>query len=205
MLSPSQFGVPNTRFRYYCLARKCSQFKYYVDNILEEFPSMKTIENTNNYSSLVKDYLDDPSDDFTRFLLPESLLVKRAQVLDIAHPDSIRTMCFTKAYTHYTEGTGSVYCPMSKEQIQAAFEYTTTTDNTAEALKKLSSLQLRYFTPTEVARLMCFPVDNGEKHALDDVGRFTFPKVTTNRQKYRLLGNSINVYVVSNLIRILFA
>lgn len=204
MLSPSQLGVPNTRFRYYCLARKSSQFPYHVDKILEELPLVNNLPETQtNYSPHVQDYLDtDAEDDLTGYLLPDSLLEKRAQVLDIARSDSVRTMCFTKAYTHYTEGTGSVYCPSSKKDILAAFDFGKVTANPEEGLIRLRSLRMRYFTPNEVARLMCFPVDVDDEH--DDANRFSFPKATTNRQKYRLLGNSINVFVVSELIRILF-
>lgn len=50
---------------------------------------------------------------------------------------------------------------------------------------------LRYFTPREICRLMCFPEE------------FTFPEYITDKQKYRLLGNSINIYVVSRLIFLL--
>jgi site-specific DNA-cytosine methylase len=41
----------------------------------------------------------------------------------------------------------------------------------------------------EIANMLCFPKD------------FTFPASVTTKQAYRLLGNSINVYVVSLLLR----
>lgn len=204
ILSPSQLSIPNTRFRYYCLARKSSQFPFKSDGILQEFPSINSSpENSSDYGRLVEDYLDTDVDSFTDFLLLDSLLEKRATVLDIARPDSNRTMCFTKAYTHYTEGTGSVFCPLSKENVETAFDRFKATDSPSNGLEQLRSLRMRYFTPSEVARLMCFPVDRN----LDGVAlasTFSFPKVTTKRQKYRLLGNSINVFVVSLLIRVLF-
>ena len=62
-------------------------------------------------------------------------------------------------------------------------------ENEQEALDLVRSLQLRYFTPREVANLMGFPAD-----------AFTFPESTTTKQKYRCLGNSINVRLVSELM-----
>jgi tRNA (cytosine38-C5)-methyltransferase len=55
----------------------------------------------------------------------------------------------------------------------------------------LSTLKLRYFTPREVANLLCFPQ------------YFEFPDSLSDKQKYRLLGNSLNVQVVTKLLRIL--
>ncbi|KAJ2548530.1 C-5 cytosine-specific DNA methylase, partial [Coemansia sp. RSA 1797] len=46
----------------------------------------------------------------------------------------------------------------------------------------------RYFTPREVANLMGFPAE------------FSFSDITSNRQRYRLLGNSLSVSVVSVLM-----
>ena len=57
-----------------------------------------------------------------------------------------------------------------------------------EALELLRSLRLRYFTPREVANLMGFPES------------FTFPDTATIKQRYRTLGNSINVRLVAELM-----
>lgn len=64
-------------------------------------------------------------------------------------------------------------------------------DNDEDYIKIARSLQLRFFTPTEIAKLMCFP-----KY-------FSFPSHITKKQKYMVLGNSINVKVVSYLIKLL--
>lgn len=50
--------------------------------------------------------------------------------------------------------------------------------------------KIRYFTPYEVSKFMCFPND------------FTFPEIT-DKIKYKLLGNSINVIVVKTLMEYL--
>jgi tRNA (cytosine38-C5)-methyltransferase len=55
----------------------------------------------------------------------------------------------------------------------------------------LDILKLRYFSPREVANLLCFPKDP----------EFQFPSEISRKQKYRLLGNSINVKVVACLMK----
>lgn len=52
----------------------------------------------------------------------------------------------------------------------------------------LEGLQLRYFTPREVANLHTFP------------DSFSFPAHVTRRQQYALLGNSLSVAVVAELL-----
>lgn len=36
------------------------------------------------------------------------VVIRRGRLFDIVDGASFRTMCFTKAYSHYAEGTGSV-------------------------------------------------------------------------------------------------
>eukprot|EP00049_Salpingoeca_infusionum_P004359 m.78277 g.78277 ORF g.78277 m.78277 type:complete len:226 (+) comp12531_c0_seq1:965-1642(+) len=56
-------------------------------------------------------------------LVPEKMVCRRGFVFDIATPDSTRTMCFTKAYSHYAEGTGSVILEtMSREECTQRFD-----------------------------------------------------------------------------------
>lgn len=58
----------------------------------------------------------------------------------------------------------------------------------SEILRDLSKLNLRYFSPTEISKLMNFP------------GSFKFPSECSDRSRYKLLGNSINVRVVAYCI-----
>lgn len=190
ILTPTEIGVPNTRHRYYCLARKMGSFPFKCNGILDHLPTntQKQRNNLVTIGSLIEN--TSVSDEF---LLSDDILLKRVWVMDIVYPESKNSMCFTKAYTHYSEGTGSVYCPFTKTKSEDVFksikENSTWTPD--EKLAALKTLQLRYFTPNEVAKLMSFPT------------HFTFPKETTNRQRYRLLGNSINVALVGKLIKIL--
>lgn len=190
ILSPTEIGVPNTRYRYYCLARRNEPFSFKTDSILEQLPNrMETYEYPSIDSFLPSLNGDE---DTSNYLLSDDVLSKRAWLLDIVHPSSKNTRCFTKAYTHYAEGTGSVFCPVSKKQLDDVFiEIQDDSLSQDEKLAKLKTLRLRYFTPDEVAKLMSFP------------DKFTFPSETTNKQRYRVLGNSINVAVVGKLIDIL--
>lgn len=189
ILSPIEIGVPNTRHRYYCLARKKSPFPFKTEAILEHLPKC---DETNEVEKSLQTFLGDVNANKDDFLLPDEVLLKRVLLLDIVHPESKKSMCFTKAYTRYSEGTGSVYCPLSKDERDRTFKELKDTTCTPEArLEILRTLQLRYFTPMEVAKLMSFPA------------QFKFPNEITNRQRYRLLGNSINVALVGKLIKIM--
>lgn len=117
------------------------------------------------------------------------VLEKRFKVLDICTSDSINSMCFTKSYSRYLEGTGSVFSPMTRQELNEKISQIEQSDDNTE-LKK--SLKLRFFSSVEVARLMSFPPS------------FTFPDKVNEKQRYKLLGNSINVSVVAELIKLMF-
>lgn len=64
------------------------------------------------------------------------------------------------------------------------------------AVQILDSLQLRYFSPTELLRLFGFQRRDSE----DD---FKWPSELSSKSKYRLIGNSVNVDVVAKLVQFL--
>ncbi|XP_019543074.3 tRNA (cytosine(38)-C(5))-methyltransferase [Aedes albopictus] len=181
ILSPHDFGVPNTRHRYYCVAKRTAFSNPSAEIVLK--PSSRHVAPGKRISDIV----EPESEKLSRYLLKDDLLRKRLAIMDVCTPDSTNSMCFTKAYTHYAEGTGSVYSPLTRSEFDEIYRQIECTEDDGERMKLLKSLKVRYFTPTEVARLMCFPED------------FEFPKQTTDKQCYRVLGNSINVLVVSSL------
>jgi tRNA (cytosine38-C5)-methyltransferase len=69
-----------------------------------------------------------------------------------------------------------------------------------DALGILRPLQLRYFTPTEVLRMLCF---QRVGHGVPEES-FRWPQDVATRTKYRLIGNSVNVAVVTELLNYLF-
>ena len=189
LLTPTQFGIPNSRLRYYLLA-KLSPLKFYFtanDKPMTTLPDGITQPCVGPLCNFIQPMSSSQEDEF---LVPPEVLLRYASILDIVQEDSTQCCCFTKAYGHYVEGTGSVL--QCDGNLDEAFrEYLDGGKKTAEPLVKL---RLRYFSPTEVAGLLWFPA------------KFHFPSDVTIKQQYRLLGNSLNVYVVSVLLhRILFS
>lgn len=154
-------------------------------------------KNKNHFNSkqTISHYLeisDDDNDLYSRYLVPDKVLERRIKVFDIVTKYDDRSLCFTKAYSHYAEGTGSIYCPFDRDTINRIYERSKQfLDEPEEHLVVLKKLKLRYFSPREVANLMCFP------------NEFSLPKSVTDRQGYRLLGNSINIHVVGALITLM--
>lgn len=195
LISPTQLGIPNMRTRYYLLAKRNPlQFIFESINILKEIPEegLKLLNIIQSRFPLIRsleDILETDDTNSTIFqdhLLPDNLFKTRIRVMDIVAPTDTRTCCFTKAYGSYAKGTGSVLCPFDQSKISRINQ---------EPLESVAvnDLKLRFFTPREIARLMCFPE------------AFIFPTHTTRKQKYRLLGNSVNVLVVALLIKLMLS
>ncbi|KAJ4458804.1 putative dna methyltransferase-2 [Paratrimastix pyriformis] len=134
-------------------------------------------------------------DDRSLWLETYPAFAARVQAMDLVGPQDDHTCCFTKGYTKLAEGAGSVF--------------------------RMANGNLRFFHPLEIARLHCFPAPPPQDpyvprppsipwplspedppgmpgHPLD------FGEVTL-RQRYRLLGNSLNSAVVGVLFRYLVA
>lgn len=238
LLSPTQFGIPNSRLRYYLLAKlQPSSFCFSVsDEVEEELPLCVCVKNYNqdtladplktcekcgktclaslhsllqrfhstvlpsasqsnlSYSEVLSSlshYLDTDSND-EPYLLKDKILMKYSMILDIVDKNSKRSCCFTKGYGHFVEGTGSVVkqnMDIDMSDVYARAEKLAIDDPNRTEL--LQQLKLRYFTADEIAKLMCFP------------NWFTFPQSLSVKQKYRVLGNSINILVVTSLLLVL--
>lgn len=193
LLSPIDcIGIPNSRLRYFCIARRSSSFvKEGEENKIKL--SMESEDKGKPKRSL-KQFLQPSSDNLEPYALPKKDLLKNCWVYDMVTPESTSTNCFTKAYCHYARGTGSVYCPFDQQKIRDVFDQLRVKEDATEVekLQLLRQLQLRYFTPREIEQLMGF------SRAL------VYPEYMTNRQKYKLLGNSLNVQVVAELLKLLW-
>ncbi|XP_010965180.2 tRNA (cytosine(38)-C(5))-methyltransferase isoform X1 [Camelus bactrianus] len=243
LLSPTSLGIPNSRLRYFLIAKLQSEPLPFQGpgQILTEFPQLgsedpqkheiaaeKKIEEKKIESNIcfdnsthcsgkeailfkletaeeigrkhqqdsdlsvqmLKEFLEDDVDMSSYFLPPKSLL-RYALLLDIVKPTSRRSMCFTKGYGRYVEGTGSVLQTTEDVQIENVYKSLTSLSQ-EEKITKLLMLKLRFFTPKEIANLHGFPPE------------FGFPEKITVKQRYRLLGNSLNVHIVAKLIKILY-
>ncbi|ELK16951.1 tRNA (cytosine(38)-C(5))-methyltransferase isoform X1 [Pteropus alecto] len=242
LLSPTSLGIPNSRLRYFLVAKLQSEPLPFQapGQVLMEFPKIecehtqkravdaentiegKKIEPNVSFDSskqcsgkeailfkletageierkhqqdsdlsvqMLKDFLEDDAD-MSQYFLPPKPLLRYALLLDIVKPTCRRSMCFTKGYGRYIEGTGSVLQTAEDVQIENIYKSLTSLSQ-EEKIKKLLMLKLRYFTPKEIANLHGFPPE------------FGFPETVTMKQRYRLLGNSLNVHIVAKLIKIL--
>lgn len=126
-----------------------------------------------------------------KYFLTDSMLQKRFNIIDICVKESNKSCCFTKAYGRYFEGTGSILTNKTIMEVEKVYSEIKNTSNLKEILELLHILNLRFFTPREICRLMCFPES------------FGFPNSVSDSKRYVMLGNSINVKVVSNLINYL--
>ncbi|KAI9254848.1 S-adenosyl-L-methionine-dependent methyltransferase [Sporodiniella umbellata] len=205
LLTPLQLGIPNSRMRYYLLAKlKPSEFAVpVVDHILNCIPLSEKMAKAfvdtrgeehvdNSLVEPISAYLENDAEGKT-LLLTDKVLAKNSHVFDIVKPNSRRSCCFTKGYFHYAQGTGSILQTNVDLDTHAVFQESLKYKgvNEEKQLELLRPLGLRYFSPREVANLMGFPQN------------FTFPETSSIKQKYRTLGNSINVKLVSELMRYL--
>ncbi|XP_073485816.1 tRNA (cytosine(38)-C(5))-methyltransferase isoform X2 [Aquarana catesbeiana] len=159
---------------------------------LETAEELERKQSQDNDSSMqtLQDFLEENTEEISQYLLPPKSLLRYALILDIVKPTCRRSTCFTKGYGHYVEGTGSVLQMATDVEISSVYKSLETLPD-EEKLTKLSTLKLRYFTPREIANLHGFPAD------------FGFPEKITSKQRYRLLGNSLNVHIVARLITLL--
>ena len=135
-------------------------------------------------------------DQLKPYLVPSHILNKYALALDIVRPSSTHSCCFTRGYGNYALGTGSVLQhELTEEDMHRCFRLFQEKHKSEEesAFEVLLPLHLRYFTPREVANLMCFPPS------------FSIPPDVTLRQSYKVLGNSLNILVVSVVLKYLLS
>ncbi|XP_029979528.1 tRNA (cytosine(38)-C(5))-methyltransferase-like [Sphaeramia orbicularis] len=225
MVSPTSVGIPNSRLRYFLIAKISAESDgdEMQKKISDAFPvpaeptdqdphgpdvephpspvlykletttdaQRKKCQNSDLSIRQIQDFLE-PSKEINMedYLLPPKTLLRYALLLDIVRPTCRRSVCFTKGYGRYVEGTGSVLQSSTEVQMEDVFKDLDHLSD-EDKLKELLKLKLRYFTPREVANLMGFPKT------------FSVPEQTSVKQQYRVLGNSLNVTVVSRLLQLL--
>lgn len=172
---------------------------------------------------------DDEGDPWSLYAVPRKVITQSGPALHAVSPSAKRINCFTKTYSRYAKATGSVLAtrnvdrlpdrrrlnggrPLNSAKKRAIEECNgrllePRSDEPADLAEQgaksnfgeddvgcpTADLGLRYFTPREVANFHSFPAD------------FSFPSHVTLRQRYALLGNSLSVAVVADLLRYLLA
>lgn len=191
ILSPRQFGIPNSRSRYYLVAWKrkdtCSTSlspSHLESQIVTDLPTdlsmcpccsdALAVKANANLSYFLESNVP------KSFYLPVDVLTKYIKVMDIVTISSTNSCCFTSGYTRMYQATGSII--QMNDSIDAK-----KLDSKLDDIS-LDELQLRFFTPREVANLMYFP------------SKFQFPPDVSLKQMYKLLGNSVNVHVIAWII-----
>ncbi|KAG5646914.1 hypothetical protein DXG03_001990 [Asterophora parasitica] len=223
LINPLQFGIPNSRLRYYCLAKR-TPYKFHgvvtgiPDKVWRHIPGHATwtdprldaqhpVDTQNEALSLdddilqIHEYLDEQSSPGEPHpnVIPEKVLLKWGRLFDIVVPSSRRTCCFTRGYSQLVERAGSVI------QVNESLDTTETfnkflqarSENDEDAIQILRPLGLRYFSPAELLRIFHFTPPQSDSI-------FAWPAGISTKTKYRLIGNSVNVKVVKELIRYLF-
>ncbi|KAJ3379698.1 C-5 cytosine-specific DNA methylase [Lobulomyces angularis] len=183
LMSPLVFGIPNDRKRYYVCA-KLKDFKFHPQFFEFDYEKNEKIgiEIKKTYNKDTKSlsyYLEPLTQEQLKFYqVPNDFITKRTNFrFDIVKAEDKRCSTFTKDEVNY------------------------------EDTSTITNLGLRFFTPLEISRLHYFPVKEDEKKFFVEETKnyFEFPLNLSLKQKYQLLGNSLNVKVVAELmIRFLF-
>uniref|UniRef100_A0A0D9V2U0 Uncharacterized protein n=1 Tax=Leersia perrieri TaxID=77586 RepID=A0A0D9V2U0_9ORYZ len=223
ILSPLQFGIPYSRPRYFCLAkREPMTFQNPSDNskLLRTPTFLKLIRDGHNIYNHNEDEMElicKPIKDFLETRIQNiDEQGSSGTISDFIRCDGCTpTETFFQDYVvplNLIERWGSamdIVYPESKRcccftksyyrYVKGTGSLLATSNNLKQISKEnleLSSLKelgLRFFTPREVANLHSFP------------SSFHFPDHISLRQQYAMLGNSLSVAVVGPLLCYLFA
>ena len=125
--------------------------------------------------------------------VPEKVLQNKSSwCFDIVCPTDHRSSCFTHSYGRYIKGTGSIlYENDDVNEKKLLLLPPSEREFCSNWMKELNidGTKLRYFSGSELARLFGFPTT-----------KFVFPPQITNKQQWKLIGNSLNVGIASKLI-----
>lgn len=195
LLSPIQIGIPNHRNRYYALCEKSDRFfsrssrqkggpptdednihesssrNLKVDLQMGDFP----VQNLSNFVS--------HNIDTTELIIPETKLSKDwAQYLPVVSHLDTQSHCFTAAYSRQLHrATGSLLL-MDEKRTESVEKCPIDRSN-------MKLLKLRRFSAEELLNLFGFPKS------------FAFPQNVDIVYQYKLIGNSISVFVVKELMK----
>ncbi|EAU93300.2 DNA methyltransferase ZMET4 [Coprinopsis cinerea okayama7 len=228
LLTPLQFGIPNSRLRYYMLARRGKDFSRpglgsssgdgprgeeegvsVLDQgdeeeyrVLRHIPGQPAEWREEDVEEL-RGYLDEETslEESNEFAVSDKVLSKWGRLFDIVLPSGRRSCCFTRGYTHLVERSGSILQMAEDLDTTQTFDkfLQETREGNADAVKILYPLRLRYFSPSELLRIFAFEGKGGDGQG------FVWPTGVSTKSKYKLIGNSVNVRVVEELIRYLLS
>ena len=196
--SPVHFGVPNQRTRYFLLASRVGELAAPPPAALaplvldpasleaagaddgERLPPPRgevSAELQQACAPLSSYLLPAGSSDLEASAVADHVLERYGAAMDLLGRTSRRSLCFTKNYSRYVKGTGSILCEGLPEGASPPMV------NDDKSLDVLQPLRPRFFAPREIANIHGFPAD------------FSFPPVISRKKQFELLGNSLSVQV----------
>ncbi|KAI9028261.1 S-adenosyl-L-methionine-dependent methyltransferase [Phycomyces nitens] len=214
LLTPEQLGVPNHRMRYYLTARRRSnpatkEVSDYMETsvIHTSWPFSGSNEMQNDVPELGS-FFETLSRGEEKYLVPAKYILKlHGFRLDIVRSTDKITSCVTKAYgSHHIMTSGSLV--QTKQMDITEYDWNDP--------PSLVALGLRFLTPTEISRLHAFPGPGYQLQVTNlpyskkeprpfspptCMPHLDFPDSVTLNQRYKLLGNSLNCWVVAELLR----
>lgn len=256
LLTPQQYGIPNSRSRYYLLAKARPLFFVHAPSGASCGRAWRHIPTGETPTTIpvarIENYLDpdQPPWEDHPCRVPDRILTKWGRLFDIVRPDSCGSCCFTRGeacadhrstklqlvvddfpgYTRMVERTGSILQMNDKLDVsnrlnvwnliidlrQIRMQTTAVFDEFLAAQSDpsrstaasiiLHPLKLRYFSTTELLRIFHVSHSSASPYASQSSSStFTWPRFVTEKTRYRLIGNSVNVEVVRRLIDYLFA
>ncbi|KAL5220755.1 hypothetical protein ABZP36_025468 [Zizania latifolia] len=223
ILSPLQFGIPYSRPRYFCLAkREPRSFQNpSVNSKLLRAPTFLTLakadanrynQNEDELEPICKSIIDfleisrmniaeeDSSDTISDFKESDGCITSETVCQDYVVPLNLIERWGNAMDTVYPESKRC--CCFTKSYyryVKGTGSLLATSNNLKQFPKEnleislLKEMGLRFFTPREVANLHSFP------------SSFHFPDHISLRQQYAMLGNSLSVAVVGPLLHYLFS
>ena len=118
LLTPKQYGIPNSRLRYYLVARLAPFAAPPSPGVLRCLPG----DHSHYSSRTISEYLDAATDPDT--VVSDRVLTRWGRLFDIVYPSSTSSCCFTRGkykasvglvlinwgsgYSHLVEGSGSI-------------------------------------------------------------------------------------------------
>jgi tRNA (cytosine38-C5)-methyltransferase len=193
LICPHEIGVsPNKRKRFYLLSRPMTPS--------EKEAGFLSNEITNSFSLTPFPTIFQQPQNLSEFLwngegppeIPELIVsddwlqLQKEFRFHVVSANSRLCHVFTKGYMQHPRSSASLICLDQSRGLGEEGEYVV-------AKELVSKCRLRFFTVEEVSRLLCFPPT------------LKFPQELTSKQRYQLLGNSVNVEVVKILIDKLFS
>jgi tRNA (cytosine38-C5)-methyltransferase len=213
-ISPAMIGVPNQRTRYFLLARRNAVLPVelpaelahvtildptrlaaaHAEDVAVTPPTGAVGATLQDRCTPLSDYLEPrDAEGLAELAVPEHILERYGSSMDLVSRSSRRSCCFTKNYSRYIKGAGSVVCEGNGGDGAGAGgqEGEGSVCSGEKSLGELRPLAPRFFAPREIARLHGFP------------DSFVFPASVGPKKQYELLGNSLSVQVVAALLRYL--